>query len=297
MNNPSKPNVHPLGKAAAFFGLCIAGIILAAIVSAVLLLPLDISPESKPGLQIQTLLSQIIGFLLPAGIFIRIFGLSSVSGFSWNKLSLKFVFLAILIAVSGVIFSTWLGQINKSILESAGSAYESIKSFEEQAELILKNMLDMRSLSDLGIALFLVALTPAICEEVAFRGVLQSQLSKAFKNHHLGIWATAIIFSTIHFQFLGFLPRMVLGAIFGYLLVHSGGILACIIAHFINNALGVISYYVALNTDYISVEELESSEVSLLMGGASLLIIFLLFIVLTRVSVWSNLRSDYLKPS
>ena len=62
-------------------------------------------------------------------------------------------------------------------------------------------------------------------------------------NIHLSIWASAIIFSAIHFQFYGFIPRLLLGALFGYLYYWSGNLLIPMFAHFVNNAFGVIMIY------------------------------------------------------
>jgi membrane protease YdiL (CAAX protease family) len=92
--------------------------------------------------------------------------------------------------------------------------------------------------------LFIIAILPAVGEEFFFRGVLQKILIKLFKSGHVGIWVTAFIFSAIHFQFFGFVPRFILGLIFGYLFFWSGTLWLPVISHFINNAVPVIMAYI-----------------------------------------------------
>lgn len=88
--------------------------------------------------------------------------------------------------------------------------------------------------------MLLIALVPAIGEELLFRGVFQRLFTEWFRNIHWGIWISAILFSAIHFQFFGFLPRLFLGVIFGYLLELTSSMWVPIVAHFVNNLTGVI---------------------------------------------------------
>ena len=89
-----------------------------------------------------------------------------------------------------------------------------------------------------------IAGLPAIFEELSFRGVLQPLLIRATGNAFWGIALTAIIFSAIHFQFYGFLPRVLLGALFGWMAHRSGSLLPGMVAHFVNNALAAITLWV-----------------------------------------------------
>src|SRR5690606_8788842 len=97
-------------------------------------------------------------------------------------------------------------------------------------------------------------------EELFFRGFLQNTFLKKWQNKHLAIWVTAILFSAMHLQFFGFIPRMILGAFFGYLMVFTGSIWAPIIGHLTNNGLAVIiSFYVQKNQLEKSIETMGSS--------------------------------------
>ena len=90
----------------------------------------------------------------------------------------------------------------------------------------------------------MIAILPAIGEEFLFRGVLQKLFCRLFKSDHLAIWLTAFIFSFFHFQFFGFVPRLILGLIFGYLFYWSGTLWLPVVAHFINNAVPTIQAYI-----------------------------------------------------
>ena len=85
----------------------------------------------------------------------------------------------------------------------------------------------------------LLALLPALSEELSFRGTLQQILG----NKAAAIWVTAFIFSAIHMQFYGFVPRMLMGAMFGYVFVWTGSLWVPILMHFTNNGLAVLTYY------------------------------------------------------
>lgn len=92
-------------------------------------------------------------------------------------------------------------------------------------------------------AFVVVAIMAGIGEELVFRGMLQPELQRATGNIHAAIWISAILFSAIHVQFFGFVPRMLLGVLFGYLYYWSGNILVPMIAHFVNNGFSLIMVY------------------------------------------------------
>jgi uncharacterized protein len=88
--------------------------------------------------------------------------------------------------------------------------------------------------------ILIVAVLPAIGEELIFRGVFQKILSSIFRSGHLSIWFTAFMFSALHLQFFGFIPRFILGLVFGYLYFWSGTLWLPVISHFVNNAVPVV---------------------------------------------------------
>ena len=127
-----------------------------------------------------------------------------------------------------------------------GEAFESLeallKQLEETAGDLTEQMLQVDSIGGLLFNLLVIALIPAIGEELTFRGVLQQALTKRM-NVHVAVFLSAFIFSFIHFQFYGFLPRMFLGLLLGYLFYYSGSLWTSILMHFVNNGAAVVVSY------------------------------------------------------
>jgi len=142
-------------------------------------------------------------------------------------------------------FINFLGEINSSMqLPEWMSGVETwMKNAEEKAAELTEAFLKVDSIGGLFFNVFMIAILPAIGEELLFRGVIQRIFTRMTKSNHWGIWISAILFSALHMQFYGFIPRMLLGALFGYLLVWSGSIWLPIFAHFLNNGLAVVAMY------------------------------------------------------
>lgn len=151
---------------------------------------------------------------------------------------------AIILVSSPVI--EWFSLVNQHLaLPSWLNQVELwMRNSEDQASAMTKAFLTTKSFSGLLGNLMLVAVLPAIGEELLFRGVLQKLIQKMTGSSHWAIWITATLFSALHLQFFGFLPRLLLGALFGYLLEWTGTLWLPILAHFINNASGVIVFFI-----------------------------------------------------
>ena len=142
---------------------------------------------------------------------------------------------------------------NIQLPASLAKIEEVFKSMEETAAELKEQMLNVDTISGLIINLIVIALIPAIGEELTFRGVVQQFLTKTCKNAHVAIILSAAIFSAIHFQFYGFLPRMVLGVFLGYFFYMTKSLWTSILMHFANNALAVTAYYFN-NIDVIDID-------------------------------------------
>jgi uncharacterized protein len=152
-----------------------------------------------------------------------------------------------------------------------------MKNAEDRAAELTEAFLKVESVGGLMFNLFMIAVLPAIGEELLFRGVIQRIFTGWTKSHHWGIWISAILFSALHIQFYGFIPRLLLGVLFGYLLVWSGSMWLPIIAHFFNNAFAVLALYlIDKNILNPEVEEIGSSAESYYAAALSLLLVALL---------------------
>jgi membrane protease YdiL (CAAX protease family) len=196
---------------------------------------------------------------------------------------MKEILLNILIILMIILFSqplvAYCIQLNLDFLNSISDyipkVVKSMKQMEEDAKLLTEGFLRMNNIGDLLFNLFLIAIIPAIGEEMFFRGVIQKKLKNILRNPHIAILITSFIFSAIHMQFFGFLPRFFLGIILGYLFYYSGSLWMPIIAHFINNALFVFLSY--LYPERIN----EDISISMIQAVISLLIV-LFFIYLYK---------------
>jgi uncharacterized protein len=154
------------------------------------------------------------------------------------------IVLAIVIMLSAIPAINLLAELNHVIPfpESLSWLETHLTDLEKRAEDLTLRMLNVDSLTGLLVNLGLIAVVPAIGEELFFRGIIQRVLQDKFKAH-AAVWITAIIFSAIHFQFFGFIPRMLMGALLGYLFLWTGNIWVPVAAHFTNNAAAVIYYF------------------------------------------------------
>jgi membrane protease YdiL (CAAX protease family) len=120
---------------------------------------------------------------------------------------------------------------------------EWMHTMEASNEALLKGILNVHTPLQMVFTLFLVAVIPGIGEEMLFRGTVQQQFTRMIKNPHVAIWLSAAFFSAIHFQFEGFLARMILGALLGYLFYWTNNLWIPAIVHFLNNGLQVMAMF------------------------------------------------------
>ncbi|HMG88681.1 MAG TPA: CPBP family intramembrane glutamic endopeptidase [Chryseolinea sp.] len=172
--------------------------------------------------------------------------------------------ILLVVALLGVVFPIALSPImvwnmNVKFPEILQGFEEWAIEKEELGAKLTEQMTNFSSLGKMFAGIFVIGLLPAIGEELVFRGLLQREIWRASLKIHLAIWLSAAIFSTIHFQFFGFIPRLLLGALFGYLYYWSGNLLIPIFSHFVNNAFIVVMVY--LNQTKITTIDIEGNEV------------------------------------
>lgn len=293
MNNGSVKNLNPLAKVTMLLAFCIVSLIFTSMVAVLVILALNIPEDSRLALQILTFAGQIGGFLIPVVVFIKVFDFSMKQTLHLYKVKPYHLILAIILAAIAIGIISFSGEVNVKALEGRDGIFSTLKKLEDDAALKMEAMLEMKTISALLFNLFLIALVPAICEELLFRGFIQGKLALYFKNSHIAIWISAAVFSAIHMQFFGFLPRLLLGGVFGYLLIYSGSIYLPIMAHFTNNALAVITYYIAENTDYITNEEINNTETEWYFALGSALLVIGILLVIKSTSNWKDRKSDY----
>ena len=211
--------------------------------------------------------------------FIQIFG--GIGTFIFSSLFLSFLYtgswfayftarpypgtvpivLLIAIVITGLPFVNYLTEINMRMTIPIDRIEKLLRSMEEQTEGMMMKLIEADNMGGLLINLIMIAIIPAVGEELLFRGLIQRHLAESFKNVHVAILVTAVIFSMVHMQIYSFLPRFFLGLVLGYLLFIGRSIWYPIIAHFLNNAIGVIFYYLAYQEKAgDTLEEIGTSE-------------------------------------
>jgi membrane protease YdiL (CAAX protease family) len=158
------------------------------------------------------------------------------------------IWMAAIIMICAYFMVEWLAVINQQIVQHlfGKTAQKWIQDAESERNNTLQNILNMKNLRDLLVSIILVGLLAAIGEEIFFRGILQRIFIQTFKSPWIGILITAAIFSAVHGQFLGFLPRMILGAVLGALYWYSGSLITAMVGHFVFNVVQVFLVYFKL---------------------------------------------------
>jgi len=185
---------------------------------------------------------QLSFFLLPSVLFLLIY-LKRESGielFSGNVKTTE-ILMVFILAFMATYVTTWTGIINSKLIfpQRFSGLEEWMKEKESKAAEITGFLMKTPDAYTYILNLLIMALIPAISEELIFRGVIQQVIRKLFHSGHLAVWITALIFSAIHLQFYGFLPRLILGLIFGYIFLWTGNIIVPVAAHFFNNSIAV----------------------------------------------------------
>ena len=230
-------------------------------------------------------LIQIMGslgtFIIPAFLFSYLFAGDFFSYYGFRDPAGKLaIALIVVMMVSVIPFINYLAEINMRMEFPIRVVDRILRSLEGEAEKIMRAFTATRTIWGLLVNLLMIGILAAVGEELIFRGLLQRLLTDLVKNVHIAIIITAILFSAFHFQFFSYLPRFILGMILGYLMVLGRSIWFPIIAHFVNNAMGVIYYY--FNSRGSADDMLEEIGTSRMMPLTALVSLFLftLFFVL-----------------
>ena len=162
-----------------------------------------------------------------------------------SRFNAKGAGLVFLIAIGGMLFNGLLVYWNSQlVLPEVFSELEIwMQEMETQLMEMTKYLTDFQSIPELLMGVLVIGILAGIGEEMFFRGLIQPKMHLYTGNAHAGIWVTAFIFSAIHLQFYGFLPRLFLGGMFGYLYYYSGSLTYPILAHIVNNTVTVLMVY------------------------------------------------------
>ncbi len=182
-----------------------------------------------------------------------------------------------------------LAELNKSIRlpESMAGLEAWMHRKEDEAAQLTEFFLGVSTIKGLAFNLFMIAVLPSVGEELVFRSVLQPKLGRLLRNAHVGVIISALLFSMMHLQFYGLIPRFVLGLFLGYAYLWTRSIWVPILMHFVNNAAAVIVYFLAHNGHIpVSMDDFGGG------GGTTMLVLSIAFCI---AILWASFMFSYKK--
>ena len=235
-------------------------------------------------LNLQVALQNIIVFAFPAFALAVFVSRKPINYLRLNCMprakSLLFLIVAIVVAMPAM---NYIIDWNESIRlpESMSDIEQMLRQYEDMAKTATDNLTKGKSFGGILVLILTVGCLTGFGEEVFFRGMFTRLIIDKPCNKHIAIWIGAFLFSLMHFQFYGFVPRMLLGGFFGYLMVWSGSLWLPIIAHAINNSLAIVSIYLCeQNILPVRLDEVGCDSISL----------FIVSLALTAVLIWQKDR-------
>ena len=276
-----KTNIKLGTRILVLLALLGAGLIVASIVTIIL-------PFMGQGLLSMLTLQDVIGFIAPAVVFMMIFYRRPLYAMrldrapDWTSLLVVVAFFIISLPAMN-----WLVDINQSMnLPSWMSGLEDwMRATEDAAAETTKQLLDIHTIGELVACVFVVGFMAGLSEEMLFRGAMLRTMQDSRLGTHAVVWIVAIIFSAIHMQFYGFIPRVVLGLWLGYLLVWTRSLWVPIIAHTLNNSTVVVFSYLS-NKGVVS--EDFADKLGLPEAGAFPWLALVSAIACLALAVWSH---------
>jgi len=216
-------------------------------------------PDIRNTLVIAQGLASLVGLVL-----IPAFYLKNFEGRSTRRLFINFPSGLTILLLFGVVITLAIAispvaDWNSSI-EIPGSLGQFLREFEDQAAVLVKAFVANLTPATFLLVFVVIAVIPAWGEELVFRGLIQNEFVRAFRNPHVGIWLTAAFFSAFHLQFFGFFPRLFIGVVLGYVYYWSGNLWVPVTLHFLNNGLQITAIYLMqLKVHNFDVESTESA--------------------------------------
>jgi membrane protease YdiL (CAAX protease family) len=210
-----------------------------------------------------------------------------------SRVNGKNMALVTAMTVGGMLFNGLLMYWNSHLVlpEFLSGVEQWMRDMETQLMELTQFLTDFQSIPELLTGILVIGVFAGVGEELFFRGLIQPKMQGYFRSPHWGIWVTAFIFSAIHAQFFGFLPRVFLGALFGYLYHYTGSLFYPILGHILNNALTLLLVYGA-NQGFIDLDVQATDTVSYPGAIVGFLVLILGFLYFKKVNRGKDEKLD-----
>jgi hypothetical protein len=206
------------------------------------------NPQGVMALKLNQAFISIAIFVVPAFLFCKVIYQNPIQFLQLQSPTKIYNYLfIILLIILAIPVSSWLMQLNQNLhFPDNYQDFETLLRGDEAfAKLQMETFVNANTILQLLLNILIVAVIPAITEEIFFRACLQNFVKMCFYNLHVSVIFTAIIFSAIHGDYFGFLPRFMFGLVLGYAFAFSGNIWVSIVGHFLNNCITIVAYYIA----------------------------------------------------
>lgn len=231
-----------------FLFLVVFGLVLGTAFSALATILFGDAMSELGKLRFAQICSQVIGFLMPPLFYAALVKEKPLEYLGFRKMPVC-ALLGVVAMFAVLPFNSLLTEWNEgfTLPESMAGIEELLRSTEQLAEKVMMQLVNVDTVGGLIINILMIGALAAVSEELLFRSVIQPFLIKVCKNAFVGIAVTAVLFSAVHFEFYGFVPRIVLGFMLGYMYHVTGSIWTSMLMHFVNNATIVVLYYLNFN--------------------------------------------------
>ena len=283
---------HPIIKKTTKFerlfillALIIIGLILGTVIGLAYVFITKSNPQDLNSLRFMQISSQLFTFVFPPIAYAFLVKEKPVNTLGLKNAKILWFLIGTAMIFAIMPLNSILAEWNAGLKlpESLSALEQMIKDMQESASAMIEKFVSVDTIGGLMLNLFMIAGLAALGEELLFRSIIQTSLIKICKNAHVGILIASAIFSFIHLEFYGFVPRLILGMLLGYMFYFSGSIWIPMLMHFLNNGTVVFIYF--LNNKGITNIDVDTfGQTSIPVLIVSIVVMIVLFLLSIKYS-------------
>ena len=283
---------HPIIKKTTKFerlfillALIIIGLILGTVVGFAYVIITKSNPQDLNSLRFMQISSQLFTFVFPPIAYAFLVKEKPVNALGLKNVKILWFLIGTAMIFAIMPLNSILAEWNAGLKlpESLSALEQMMKQMQESASAMIEKFVSVDTIGGLMLNLFMIAGLAALGEELLFRSIIQTSLIKICKNAHVGILIASAIFSFIHLEFYGFVPRLILGMLLGYMFYFSGSIWIPMLMHFLNNGTVVLIYFLN-NKDITNIDVDTFGQTSIPILIVSIVVMIALFLFSIKYS-------------
>lgn len=283
---------HPIIKKTTKFerlfillALIIIGLILGTVIGFAYVFITKSNPQDLNSLRFMQISSQLFTFVFPPIAYAFLVKEKPVNALGLKNAKILWFLIGTAMIFAIMPLNSILAEWNAGLKlpESLSALEQMIKDMQESASAMIEKFVSVDTIGGLMLNLFMIAGLAALGEELLFRSIIQTSLIKICKNAHVGILIASAIFSFIHLEFYGFVPRLILGMLLGYMFYFSSSIWVPMLMHFLNNGTVVLIYFLN-NKDITNIDVDTFGQTSIPILIVSIVVMIALFLFSIKYS-------------